>query len=207
MVRDGVQCGPVVHGRSPVRRRAARDPRSAGRTDAADTRRVNVCQWQQVLVRPQYTDADAEFNLLDVAWDLIGHFIAEPAHRWSSASVIKAHPMFAGCEWDNMRQAAAPPFVPRLKDEADTSYFDDFTDPSNALLYANMQRRSAAGATAAATVRPALADPRPARRASTDDRPAAAGRAEHRRRRTRRRAARLDRLDFSRCPQRRCRRR
>ncbi|CAG8437792.1 15524_t:CDS:2 [Dentiscutata heterogama] len=45
------------------------------------------------------------------------------------ASDIKSHPWFKGVDWDNLHKMK-PPFVPRLKDEIDTRYFEDNIDDS-----------------------------------------------------------------------------
>lgn len=39
-----------------------------------------------------------------------------------SAAEIKAHPFFAGIDWDNIRECE-PPFVPQLRSIIDTAYF------------------------------------------------------------------------------------
>jgi protein-serine/threonine kinase len=39
-----------------------------------------------------------------------------------SADEIKAHPFFAGIDWDNIRECE-PPFVPQLRSITDTAYF------------------------------------------------------------------------------------
>lgn len=43
------------------------------------------------------------------------------------AAEIKAHPFFAGVQWDRMEQARAPN-VPSLKGELDTSNFENFDE-------------------------------------------------------------------------------
>ncbi|CAG8468771.1 35009_t:CDS:2 [Racocetra persica] len=43
------------------------------------------------------------------------------------ASDIKSHPWFKGIDWDNIHKMT-PPFIPRLKDETDTKYFEDNID-------------------------------------------------------------------------------
>lgn len=40
---------------------------------------------------------------------------------------IKAHPFFAGIDWKNIRKGKAYN-VPKLKNEEDTNYFEDFAE-------------------------------------------------------------------------------
>ena len=37
---------------------------------------------------------------------------------------IKSHPFFKGIDWDNIRNTMKPPFVPDIKNDYDTKYFD-----------------------------------------------------------------------------------
>ncbi|CAG8437140.1 10451_t:CDS:2 [Scutellospora calospora] len=55
------------------------------------------------------------------------------------ASDIKAHPWFKGIDWDNLHKMT-PPFVPQLKDEIDTKYFEENID-DNPLAPAEGERR------------------------------------------------------------------
>ncbi|CAG8572521.1 12806_t:CDS:2 [Dentiscutata erythropus] len=45
------------------------------------------------------------------------------------ASDIKSHPWFKGVDWDNLHKMK-PPFVPKLKNEIDTRYFEENIDDS-----------------------------------------------------------------------------
>lgn len=42
-----------------------------------------------------------------------------------SIKQIKNHPFFEGVNWDNLRKMK-PPFVPKVKDDLDSTNFDDF---------------------------------------------------------------------------------
>ena len=64
-----------------------------------------------------------------------GHLIAKPANRHSrdyqgyyvypdDAADIKAHPFFRGLAWDRLH-LSKPPFIPDVKSQDDTKYFDD----------------------------------------------------------------------------------
>jgi cell cycle protein kinase DBF2 len=45
-------------------------------------------------------------------------------------------------DFDKLRDASQNvPFSPMLKSETDTSYFDDFSDPKNFNLYADIKKR------------------------------------------------------------------
>ena len=43
----------------------------------------------------------------------------------NGADEIKRHPFFNGIDWDNIRNTK-PPFIPKLKNEYDTSYFEKY---------------------------------------------------------------------------------
>jgi hypothetical protein len=61
------------------------------------------------------------------AEDLIFKLINSPKHRLGAngAEEIKSHPFFYGFNWDNILNIK-PPFIPFLRNEYDTSYFDVF---------------------------------------------------------------------------------
>lgn len=61
------------------------------------------------------------------ARDLIGRLLCDASVRLGGREGLeefKVHPFFAGVNWDNLAQQKAP-FVPDLKDDDDTRYFDD----------------------------------------------------------------------------------
>ena len=60
------------------------------------------------------------------AEDLISRMINNSEERLGKNGVeeIKAHPFFKNIDWDNIRNTKAP-FVPELKNDYDTKYFDE----------------------------------------------------------------------------------
>lgn len=76
-----------------------------------------------------------EVVISPAAEDLIRRFLCDAKDRIGVNGVeeIKAHPFFAGLDWNNLRKMPAP-FVPKLNDETDTSYFDEFEDDGNVSL-------------------------------------------------------------------------
>ncbi|KAJ5070339.1 cell cycle protein kinase dbf2-related [Anaeramoeba ignava] len=92
----------------------------AGRTDTETLE--NVVNFKQVLEFPDYDD---EEPMTDEAWDLIKILLSSQEKRTkiNLETTIKAHPFFKGIKWDSLRQMD-PPFVPKLKNETDISYFD-----------------------------------------------------------------------------------
>jgi len=77
--------------------------------------------------RSSLSDAlnDIRWKLSDAAVNLLTRFLCEPEKRLGVHDIdeIKRHPFFAGLQWDNL-QNETPLFVPKLKHEADTSYFE-----------------------------------------------------------------------------------
>jgi len=56
----------------------------------------------------------------------------------SSLFQVQAHPFFCNdIKFKDLRtkKGAKPPFVPELESDIDTTYFDDFSDPKDLLLY------------------------------------------------------------------------
>ncbi|KAI9334040.1 kinase-like domain-containing protein [Obelidium mucronatum] len=103
---------------------------------------VNVYHWQRVLERPVYTGDDAEFNLSDIAWNLVTKLIALPQYRISSLSALQSHPFFVNYPFTDLR-LMTPPFVPQLTSSIDTSYFDDFSNPNDMAMYKEVKDRQA----------------------------------------------------------------
>jgi cell cycle protein kinase DBF2 len=66
---------------------------------------ANVLNWETVLERPVYEGDDDEFNMSDVAWDLIKKLITNADERLGSngSHEIKSHPFFNGVEWSDLR--------------------------------------------------------------------------------------------------------
>ncbi|KAI8621764.1 kinase-like domain-containing protein [Chytriomyces sp. MP71] len=105
---------------------------------------VNVYHWQKVLERPIYSGEDEEFNLTDVAWDLVTRLIALPQDRITSLSVLQNHPFFENYPFTFLRSPSmVPPFVPSLASATDTSYFDDFSNPNDMAMYKEVKERQA----------------------------------------------------------------
>lgn len=102
---------------------------------------TNLKNWQKALQRPVYEKPeDLQFNLTDVAWDMIVRLINTPERRYHSLSEVQAHPFFRYVDLMRMRQVTAP-FVPRLEHEQDTGYFDNFDDPADMEKYKEVQEK------------------------------------------------------------------
>ena len=80
-----------------------------------------VLNWKKYLKIPDTARMSRE------AEDLIFKLINSPKHRLGANGVeeIKSHPFFYGFNWDNILNIK-PPFIPFLRSEYDTSYFDVF---------------------------------------------------------------------------------
>jgi hypothetical protein len=80
-----------------------------------------VLNWKKYLKIPDTARMSRE------AEDLIFKLINSPKHRLGAngAEEIKSHPFFYGFNWDNILNIK-PPFIPFLRNEYDTSYFDVF---------------------------------------------------------------------------------
>ena len=78
-----------------------------------------VLNWQKYLVIPSKKKISKE------AEDLILKLINNPNQRLGigGAEEIKKHPFFRGVDWENIRNTKAP-FIPRLKNDYDTHYFE-----------------------------------------------------------------------------------
>ena len=61
------------------------------------------------------------------AEDLIAKMVNDSDKRLGKNGVdeIKAHPFFKNVDWNNIRNTKAP-FIPELKNDYDTKYFDQF---------------------------------------------------------------------------------
>ncbi|KAA8497201.1 putative serine/threonine-protein kinase ndrA [Porphyridium purpureum] len=68
-------------------------------------------------------------GLSDEACDLLSLLICRRAMRLNAAS-IRAHPFFAGIDWDTLH-LSEPPFVPELESEIDLRYFEDFLESNS----------------------------------------------------------------------------
>ena len=80
-----------------------------------------VLNWKDYLIIPN------KFKISDEAKDLIFKMINNSNDRLgkNGADEIKKHPFFKDVDWDNIRNTKAP-FIPELKNEYDTKYFEKF---------------------------------------------------------------------------------
>ncbi len=93
---------------------------------------IKTCQkivrWKHFLEFPEDVDVSAD------AVDLLKNLLCDAPNRigtrdGSSVDEIKRHPFFKGIDWQLIRTQQAP-FVPELKNDLDTAYFDDFGELS-----------------------------------------------------------------------------
>jgi len=82
-----------------------------------------VLNWKDYLIIPN------KFKISDEAKDLIFKMINNSNDRLgkNGADEIKKHPFFKDVDWDNIRNSKAP-FIPELKNEYDTKYFEKFDE-------------------------------------------------------------------------------
>ena len=82
-----------------------------------------VLNWKNYLKIPKKNKISKE------AEDLIFKLVNEPKKRLGINGVneIKNHPFFKGIDWNNIRKTKAP-FIPNIKTEYDTKYFDTFEE-------------------------------------------------------------------------------
>ena len=93
----------------------------------------------------------------DTAWDLITRYlnysradhadqyrfsrlIAPASCRYSSLDEVMSHPFFKGVDWDKLRDVD-PPYVPDLKSDFDTGYFDDFSSSDDMAKYTEVKEK------------------------------------------------------------------
>lgn len=73
-----------------------------------------------------------DINVSNAAVDLMKHLLCD-AHERLGSSInggidrVKNHPFFKGIDWEHLREQKAP-FQPELNSDADTRYFDDFSN-------------------------------------------------------------------------------
>jgi len=83
-----------------------------------------ICQWRRYLQFPRELPAS---RLSREAKDLICLLLCEAPYRLGAKRGLeefKEHPFFKGVDWDNLSEAKAP-FIPELKSDTDTRYFED----------------------------------------------------------------------------------
>merc|ERR1711933_217414 len=74
----------------------------------------------------RYFKIPNDIKLTKPAVDLMKALVC-PAHRRVGWDKIKAHPWFKKVNWSDL-QAHKPPFVPKLKNEVDATYFDEIEE-------------------------------------------------------------------------------
>ena len=91
---------------------------------AQETR--EVCK--RIIDFKKYLQFPPEIKLSKEAEDLIKQLINDSNNRLgkNGSDEIKSHPFFNGVDWENIRTTMKPPFIPDIKDDADTKYFETF---------------------------------------------------------------------------------
>ena len=77
----------------------------------------------------EYFSIPPDANLSPEAESFILRMVSQPESRLGVHGVeeIKKHPFFRGIDWNNIRNMKAP-FIPELKNDYDTHYFDTFQE-------------------------------------------------------------------------------
>ena len=85
-----------------------------------------VCK--RIIDFKKYLVVPPEIKLSKEAEDLIKKLIDDPNKRLGKkgSEEIKSHPFFKGVDWENIRTTMKPPFIPDIKNDADTKYFETF---------------------------------------------------------------------------------
>lgn len=83
-----------------------------------------ILDWKNTLnIRP-------EANISKEAEDILRKLINDPEVRLGAngADEIKSHPFFKNIDWNHIKETLTPPFIPELKNNYDTKYFDEFEE-------------------------------------------------------------------------------
>ena len=74
----------------------------------------------------KYLQVPDDVELSEEALDFMNKMLSEPNKRLgkNGSEEIKSHPFFKGVDWDNIRNTMKPPFIPDLKNDFDTKYFE-----------------------------------------------------------------------------------
>ena len=92
---------------------------------------IKTCQkivrWKHFLEFPQ--DVEVSKHAVDLLQNLLCDAVSRIGTREEGIEEIKQHPFFKGIDWNNIRSTEAP-FIPALRNEMDTTYFDEFGEPS-----------------------------------------------------------------------------
>lgn len=92
---------------------------------------IKTCQ--KIVRWKNFLEFPADANVSAHAVDLLQKMLCDSTVR-ADASAIKKHAFFGGVDWDRVRTDMQPPFVPVLKSDVDTAYFDEFSEVNAKLL-------------------------------------------------------------------------
>jgi serine/threonine kinase 38 len=89
--------------------------------------KVDADVYHKVKHFQKYLKFPSKCKASDICKDLIIKLVSNPEKRLgkNGSSEIKAHPFFKGINWLKIREMK-PPFIPELKNDYDTKYFEHF---------------------------------------------------------------------------------
>ena len=84
----------------------------------------------KIINHDKYLQVPEEIKLSKEALDLMNKMISDPNKRLgkNGSEEIKSHPFFKDIDWDNIRNTMKPPFIPEIKNDYDTKYFETFEE-------------------------------------------------------------------------------